>query len=98
MPPVIKTRSKAWSEGKMFADKNITIGLVSSASHLKRAEREFKKYFNNVVPFPANYYYASAAENTFVKYAPQIYSLYYTSLSLKEIVGQLWYSVKTIAQ
>jgi uncharacterized SAM-binding protein YcdF (DUF218 family) len=94
----INTWANAAELNKMFADKKIIIGLVTSASHLKRAEREFKKYFNNVVPFPANYYYSSAAENTFVKYAPQIYSLYYTSISLKEIVGQLWYSVKSIAQ
>jgi uncharacterized SAM-binding protein YcdF (DUF218 family) len=82
----------------MFANKNISIGLVTSASHLKRTEKEFKKYFNNVVPLPANYYYESSAENIFVKYAPQTSSLYKTSLALKEIVGQLWYSVKSVTQ
>ena len=83
---------------KMFANKNINIGLVTSAFHMKRSEREFRKYFNNVVPFPANYYYASAAENVFVKYAPQTSSLSKTSLALKEIAGQLWYSVKSVTQ
>jgi uncharacterized SAM-binding protein YcdF (DUF218 family) len=81
---------------KMFANKNISAGIVTSAYHMKRSEREFKKYFNNVVPFPANYYYASSAENIFVKYAPQTRSLYKTSLALKEIAGQLWYSIKSI--
>ena len=83
---------------KMFVNKNINVGLVTSAYHMKRSEREFKKYFNNVVPFPANYYYASSAENIFVKYAPQTSSLYKTSLALKEIAGQLWYSVKSVTQ
>jgi uncharacterized SAM-binding protein YcdF (DUF218 family) len=83
---------------KMFVNKNINVGLVTSASHMKRSEREFKKYFNNVVPFPANYYYASSAENIFVKYAPQTSSLSKTSLALKEIAGQLWYSVKSVTQ
>jgi uncharacterized SAM-binding protein YcdF (DUF218 family) len=83
---------------KMFVNKNINVGLVTSAYHMKRSEREFKKYFNNVVPFPANYYYASSAENIFVKYAPQTSSLSKTALALKEIAGQLWYSVKSVTQ
>ncbi len=94
----INTWTSAAELNKMFANKNISIGLVTSASHLKRAKKEFQKYFNNVVPFPANYYYASSAENIFVKYAPQTSSLSKTSLALKEIVGQLWYSVKSVTQ
>jgi len=94
----INTWDSAVELNQMFANKNISIGLVTSASHLKRAEKEFKKYFNNVVPLPADYYYASSAENIFVKYAPQTRSLYKTSLALKEIVGQLWYSVKSVTQ
>jgi len=94
----INTWDSAVDLNHMFANKNISIGLVTSASHMKRSEREFKKYFNNVVPFPANYYYASSAENVFVKYAPQTGSLSKTSLALKEIVGQLWYSVKSVTQ
>ena len=94
----INTWASAVELNHMFANKNISIGLVTSASHLKRAEKEFKKYFNNVVPYPSNYYYASSAENIFVRYAPQTRSLYKTSLALKEIVGQLWYSVKSVTQ
>jgi uncharacterized SAM-binding protein YcdF (DUF218 family) len=90
----MNTWQNAAELNKMFANKNISIGLVTSAFHLKRAEKEFKKYFNNVVPLPANYHYASAAENIIVKYAPQTQSLFNTSLALKEIVGQLWYSMK----
>jgi uncharacterized SAM-binding protein YcdF (DUF218 family) len=94
----INTWDSAVELNHMFANKNISIGLVTSAFHLKRAEKEFKKYFNNVVPFPANYYYASSAENIFVKYAPQTSSLSKTSLALKEIAGYLWYSVKSVTQ
>jgi uncharacterized SAM-binding protein YcdF (DUF218 family) len=83
---------------RMFINKNISVGVVTSAYHMKRSEREFKKYFNNVVPFPADYYYASSAENICVKYAPQTSSLYKTYLALKEIAGQLWYSVKSVTQ
>jgi len=94
----INTWDSAVELNKMFTNKNISMGFVTSASHLKRTEKEFKKYFNNVVPFPSNYYYASSAENIFVKYAPQTEALSKTSLALKEIVGQLWYSVKSLTQ
>jgi len=94
----MNTWASAVEINKMFANKNISIGLVTSAFHLKRAEKEFKKYFNNVVPFPANYYYASSPENIFVKYAPQTSSLSKTSLALKELAGQIWYSVKSVTQ
>ncbi len=94
----INTWANAVELNKMFANKNIYIGLVTSASHLKRTEKEFKKYFNNVVPFPANYYYTSSAENIFAKYIPDTRSLYKTSLALKEIAGQLWYSVKSLTR
>jgi uncharacterized SAM-binding protein YcdF (DUF218 family) len=94
----INTWTSAVELNKMFANKKIAIGLVTSASHLKRAEKEFKKYFNNVVPLPANFYYASSVENIFVKYAPQTSSLSKTSLALREIAGQFWYSVKSVTQ
>ena len=94
----INTWDSAVELNHMFANKNISIGLVTSAVHLKRAEKEFKKYFNNVVPFPANYYYMSSAENIFVKYAPQTDALFKTSQALREIVGKLWYSVKSLTQ
>ncbi|MEI6609305.1 MAG: YdcF family protein [Deltaproteobacteria bacterium] len=94
----INTWASAVELHRMFANKNISIGLVTSAWHLKRAQKEFKKYFDDVVPFPANYYYTSSAENIFVKYAPQTDALFKTSQALREIVGKLWYSVKSLTQ
>jgi len=83
---------------KIFANKNISIGIVTSAYHMKRSEREFKKYFNNVFALSANYLYSSRGGNFIVKYMPQSEELYKTSLALKEIVSQLWYSVKSVTQ
>jgi uncharacterized SAM-binding protein YcdF (DUF218 family) len=79
---------------KMFINKNISVGIVTSAYHMKRSEREFKKYFNNAVPLPAGYLYSSTGVNSVLKYIPQSEELYKTSLALKEIVGQLWYKIK----
>ena len=44
---------------KMFPNKDIKIGLVTSAYHMKRSEREFRKYFSNVIPLPSDYLYSS---------------------------------------
>ena len=97
----IKTENKSmntWQNAaeinKMFTNKNISVGIVTSAYHMKRSEREFKKYFNNVSPLAANYFYSSPAENSVIKYIPQTEELYKTSVVFKEIVGQLWYRLK----
>ena len=88
------TGENAIELNKMFVNKNINIGLVTSAFHMKRSEREFKKYFNNVVPLPAHYLYSSPTGNPVIRYMPQSEELYKTSLAFKEIVIQLWYRLK----
>ena len=83
---------------KMFTNKNVSVGIVTSAYHMKRSEREFKKYFSNTSPLPANYLYSSTNGNSILKYIPQSEELYKTSIALKEIAGQLWYSIKSVTQ
>ena len=85
------TWENAAEVSKMFVNKNINIGLVTSAFHMKRSEREFKKYFNNVMPLPAHYLYSSPGKNAVIKYMPQSEELHKTSLAFKEIIAQLWY-------
>ncbi|MEE9910714.1 MAG: YdcF family protein [Deltaproteobacteria bacterium] len=81
---------------KMFIDKDIRIGLVTSAFHLKRSETEFRKYFSNVVPLPASYLYASPAGNPAIRYVPQSQWLVNNTLILREHVSRLWYKIKDI--
>jgi uncharacterized SAM-binding protein YcdF (DUF218 family) len=88
------TGENASEVNKMFTHKNINIGLVTSAFHMKRSEQEFKKYFNNVLPLPAHYLYSSPERNVVIRYMPQSEELYKTSIALKEIVAQLWYRLK----
>jgi uncharacterized SAM-binding protein YcdF (DUF218 family) len=88
------TGENAAEVGKIFANKNINIGLVTSAFHMKRSEREFKKYFNNVLPLPAHYLYSSPGESAVIRYMPQSEELYKTSIAFKEMVAQLWYRFK----
>jgi uncharacterized SAM-binding protein YcdF (DUF218 family) len=88
------TGENAAEVNKMFVNKNINVGLVTSAFHMKRSEREFKKYFNNVLPLPAHYLYSSPMGNTIIRYMPQSEELNKTSIAFKEIVAQLWYRLK----
>jgi uncharacterized SAM-binding protein YcdF (DUF218 family) len=88
------TGENAIEANKMFANKNINIGLVTSAFHMKRSEREFKKYFNHIVPLPAHYLYSSPMGNAVIRYMPQSEELYKTSIAFKEIIAQLWYRLK----
>jgi uncharacterized SAM-binding protein YcdF (DUF218 family) len=88
------TGENATELNKMFVNKNISIGLVTSAFHMKRSEHEFKKYFNNVLPLPAHYLYSSPGGSVVIRYMPQSEELYKTSLAFKEIVAQLLYSLK----
>lgn len=89
------TYDHALEFNKMFADKNIRVGLVTSASHMKRSEREFRKFFGNVLPLPANYLYASPAGTPAVRYIPHSQWLYNNTLVFHEYVGKIWYSVKS---
>jgi uncharacterized SAM-binding protein YcdF (DUF218 family) len=88
------TGENASEVNKLIGNKNVSIGLVTSAFHMKRSEREFKRYFNNVMPLPAHYLYSSPAGNVVIRYLPQSEELYKTSISLKEIIAQLWYRLK----
>jgi uncharacterized SAM-binding protein YcdF (DUF218 family) len=95
----IEPNSKNTSENaagvhKMFNNRSVGIGLVTSAFHMERSEREFKKYFNNVLPLPAHYLYSSPAGNAVLRYMPQSEELYKTSIAFREIVAQLWYRLK----
>lgn len=88
------THENAVQVSKMFADKNIRLGLVTSAYHMKRSEREFRKYFSNVLPLPAGYLYASPAGTVAVRYVPQSQRLFKNTLIFREYIGRLWYSIK----
>ena len=88
------TYQQAIELNKMLDNKNMNIGLVTSAYHMQRSEREFKKYFNNVLPLPAHYLYSSPDEHVINRYLPKSRELYKTSIAFREIVGQWWYKLR----
>ncbi|PKN70904.1 MAG: hypothetical protein CVU54_02675 [Deltaproteobacteria bacterium HGW-Deltaproteobacteria-12] len=79
---------------KMFVNKNTYVGIVTSGYHMKRAEKEFKKYFRNVVPLPASHSYATPVGRNPVQYIPQTAALSATANMLRELIGSIWYDIK----
>ena len=90
------THEHAVEFNKMFAGKDIRIGLVTSAWHMKRSETEFRKYYKNVQPLPAGFLYASPAGTAAVRFIPQSQYLLKNNLIFREYVGRFWYSLKSI--
>lgn len=90
------TYENAAQFNKMFVDKDMKIGLVTSAYHMKRSETEFRKFFSNVQPLPASYLYASPAGTPAVRYIPQSRWLFHNQIIFREYVGGFWYRIKNI--
>ena len=88
------TRGHAVEMDRRFADKTIRIGLVTSAYHLKRSEREFRAYFSNVVPIPSDYLYSHPRGPAIPAFVPNTGSLFRSAVALHEMTGILWYRVK----
>lgn len=78
---------------KMFKDKNIRIGLVTSAYHMKRSTREFRKYFHNVTSLPTDFLYVSS-QLSFVSFMPRSGNLAGFSNAAHELLGIVWYRLK----
>ena len=78
---------------KMFQNKDMKIGLVTSAYHMKRSERVFRKYFSHVIPLPSDYLYSSSPLSI-MTFLPASGNLYKFSTALHEMIGVAWYRIK----
>jgi uncharacterized SAM-binding protein YcdF (DUF218 family) len=88
------TRGHAVEMDRLFADKTIRIGLVTSAYHLKRSETELRSYFQNVSPFPSDYLYSHPKGHAIPAFVPNTGSLFRSAVALHEMAGLLWYRLK----
>lgn len=88
------TNEHAENISKMFGDKNIRVGLVTSAYHMKRSETEFRKYFSNVFPFPSDYLYSSSKKSSLLTFLPRTGHLYKSYTAMHEIIGLIWYQLR----
>lgn len=88
------TRGHAVEADRRIADKNLRIGLVTSAYHLKRSEREFRAYFANVEPIPSDFLAGHSKGLKAVDFVPNAGSLFKSAVALHEMAGNLWYRLK----
>lgn len=80
----------------MFADKGLKVGLVTSAYHMRRSEKSFKKFFTAVTPLPSDYLYASPEKPGAVRYIPQSEWLLNNTRVFREYIGQIWYGIREL--
>jgi len=96
-----ETRSRDTMENAAFLaevfpkDGARRIGLVTSATHMLRAHRVFRKQFPEdiIVPVPVNYTYSPMvwAPRSFI---PSVTALHESTVALHEWIGILWYSLR----
>lgn len=66
------------------------LAVVTSAWHLPRAMREFERYFDHVVPVPADYI-SRQLDGSIKDWIPQVKGLEDSTKVIHEWVGRLWY-------
>lgn len=88
------TMEHAIEMNRLLPDKTIRIGLVTSAYHMKRSEREFRAYFSNVIAIPSDFLYSRPRGPMIVAFVPNTGSLFKSAAVLHEMAGSLWYRFK----
>ncbi len=87
------TREHAIEVSKMFGDRPIRLGLVTSAYHMPRSLYEFRKYFPDVVSYPTDFLYSYRRFSIFAL-VPSSAHLNTLSTALSELVGIGWSRVR----
>jgi len=90
------TRENAAGLARLLpAKQGRRIGLVTSATHMLRSDKVFRRQFPNdvIVPIPVNYTYAPFdwTPETFV---PRATALVKSTVALHEWIGIIWYSLR----
>ena len=73
------------------------IAVVTSAYHLKRAEREYTLYFDNVIPVPADFLTPASTSRRWTRYLPQAGALQVSTAVIQEYIGIAWYRIRHAA-
>jgi len=71
------------------------IGLVTSATHMLRAEKVFRKQFpdHTIVPVPTNYLYDKTVWSV-NQAIPSAGAFEQSTIAIHEWIGILWYSIR----
>ena len=68
--------------------------LVTSAFHMYRAKRLFEKQGFEVIPYKVDYKTSRNTVTTFMDFLPSVNNLELTEMSIREILGRIFYLVK----
>lgn len=88
------TSEQAEETSKLLASKRAhVVGLVTSATHMRRSMMSFKRHFKGVIPLPSHFAYnpKPIRPNSFL---PSSYALLTSKEALHEIIGYFWYQIK----
>ena len=69
--------------------------LVTSAFHMYRAKRLFEKQGFIVIPFKVDYKTARESAITVMDFLPSAGNLGMTETGIREIIGRLYYSIRS---
>lgn len=90
------TLEAARASRKLLAPLGVDrIYLVTHAWHMRRAQRVFEQAGFDVVPAPT--YFATAYRLTLLDFLPHAHALRDSSRFFHEIMGLLWYRIKSVA-
>lgn len=98
---IVENRSKTTEENAIFTAKILKnkainkIVLVTSAYHMKRSIRCFKKSGVEVVPFPTGYLTSANAKYNFNLFAPSYSALNLTGIAMREYLGIIALSISS---
>ena len=72
-----------------------SIAVATSAWHLTRAMREFEKHFDKTIPVPTDFFGKQKSKGV-SGLIPQATSLLMGTYLIHEMIGRVWYKLKTI--
>ncbi len=98
-PPVVNTAEEAAAISQLLRSTNPFVSsrilLVTSAFHMRRAQRLFERQGVNVVPFPVDFKARGAWAGPLwrdpLQWLPTARSLANSSVALRELLGRLAY-------
>ena len=88
------TWEQALGLSKVISDKSLHIGIVTSAIHMPRSVRVFKRYFPNSVPMPSSYLYSPKTFSWRRFFPPRTGQLYKSALLIHEFLGLSLYDIR----
>ena len=88
--PVHNTSDEARAVKELLSSPRNKIILVTSAFHLKRAEKVFTKSKITVLPYPVDFR-TEVSKLTLLDLIPNSESLYKSSIAVREMFGRLYY-------